>query len=296
MHTSYVVLNGGLGNQLWQFAFAHKLAESGPVVVTQIKNEKVRNPHLENGAEILSQLISSCPHRITFKTYNFANPIVRSKFMPESKWSRVLPSRIIDSRRSDWHNFQDIDLSGQHIHLGFYQSLSFLNMEVKIVLMEMQALLSFQESVFYNDNKENYAIIHLRGGDYYQERHKNIFGVLDEHYYSKLAEEIIKYGFESAYVVTDDKYKMTNILKDIVKLELNYLDNFNEMSTMKAMSNAKIIGIANSSFSWWGGMLSKRNGGTMLAPYPWFKYQTESGEKSDLYESDIFKIPSSFLY
>jgi hypothetical protein len=295
MRPSYVVLNGGLGNQLWQLAFAHKLAESRSVKVVQIINKNNQDNHLKRGAEVVSEVISMCSHRITFESYDFRNPFIRGKFIPESNWSTIWKKSQIDSRNCDWYDLNKIDTSGSFVHLGFYQSLQYLKDYVSTVLAEFRMLLTNRENVIQEESVKDYAVIHLRGGDYYQARHRNIFGILDKTYYSKLTNEIANQGFERAYVITDDWKSAIDRLSDIRQIDLIYLDRANEITTMHAMSRAKVVGIANSSFSWWGGMLSKGNGGIMYAPNPWFKYQIKSGENFDVYESGIFKITSSFL-
>ena len=252
MLPSYIVLNGGFGNQLWQLAFAHKLAESRPVHLIKLQSDRIDSIHLDNGAELISKIISHCSHRINFQTYNTANPFIRGKFIPESNWSRIWSRRIIDSRNLDWQEFEKIDTTGNFIHLGFFQSLKYLREEVMTVLKEMQRLIPSVRDLNRDYISQDYAILHLRGGDYYQDRHKNSFGVLDQDYYVKLVQKIYSLGFEKAYVVTDDWKNARERLKAIDRIELMPLEGLSELATMFSLSGAAVVGIANSSFSWWG--------------------------------------------
>jgi hypothetical protein len=291
MKNSCVVSIGGIGNQLWQLAFAHKLSEAEPVNMVLIDNPKANNSHLYIGAEVISNLTKICKHRISHSSYKYRNPMVRRKFVPESNWAR----HFIDSRNLNWQNLSGIDIQKSSVHLGFYQSLKFLRKEVSIVLDELELFLSAQNVSHVISEVRDYAVIHLRGGDYYQDRHKNVFGVLDDTYYQRLTSKLAEYGFDRAFVVTDDLINCAQRLRKISQIELVYLDGLSEISTLKLMSNAKAVGIANSSFSWWGGMLSQQKGGIVHAPHPWFKFHTLQNLNADIYDSITIKIDSSFI-
>lgn len=296
MRNNYVVLNGGLGNQLWQISFAHKLAKLRATKVVHIHNEKHSNTHLLDGSRIISTLMKECSHHLEIDSYNFRNPFARRKFIPESNWSKFGKRKFFDSRSLKLHELDSIDLSLPLVHLGFFQSLEFLEHEVSIVLRELQSLLCLDAASSGGNMIGEYAVIHLRGGDYYQERHRRTLGVLSNKYYLKLLDAVVKLGVKKAFVVTDDWLTAEERLKDVKGIELVKLDGLNEISTLRLMGGAKVVGVSNSTFAWWGGMLCKRAGGSMIVPVPWYQKQKKTGDAAGIYEESMIKLLAHYSY
>ena len=296
MRDNYVVLNGGLGNQLWQLSFAHKLADLRLTKVVHIHNEKNSHTHLLDGASIISMLIKECRHNLEFNSHNFSSPYYRRKFVPESNWSKLGRRRFLDSRNLKVQDFDGIDISRPFIHLGFFQSLEFLAHEVSIVLAELEILLHFYDTGNDMNMKGEYAVIHLRGGDYYQERHRESLGVLSNEYYSQLIVAVEKLGVKKVFVVTDDWTTAEARLKNIEGVELIKLDGLNEIATFQLMAGAKVVGVSNSSFAWWGGMLCKKAGGSMIVPVPWYQIQKKTGVSVGVYEESMIKLLAHYSY
>ena len=296
MRSSRVILNGGVGNQLWQLAFAHKLIKARPVELLKIEKMKSeQNVHLESGAKVVAKIVSNCAHNLRFKTKDFQNLISKGKYVPESRFSRIFGRAIVDSRRLDYRDFNKINISSPYTHLGFYQSLKFLQDEVQTILDELELLFLERPIPRIFKNTRDYAVIHIRGGDYYSAKHVNIFGVLADQYYMHLVEELKSQGFKKIFVLTDDSLRARMRLEKINKLELEFVPKLDEISTLHIMSNAKVMCTANSSFSWWGGMLAARRGGKTFVPFPWFVSDTITSSATDPYDSNMIKVNAVFL-
>jgi hypothetical protein len=68
-----------------------------------------------------------------------------------------------------------------------------------------------------------------------------------------------------------------------------------ELTALYLMSQSKILFIANSSFSWWGGYLALRNPESrVIVPSPWLKGDYDSGRVSDVYLPDMQLIPAIY--
>lgn len=295
MRDSYVVLNGGLGNQLWQLSFAHKLAKSRSTKVVYVRNEESNNSHLLCGVRIISELLEECPHGLEFRSYEFSCPFSRGKFVPESKWSKPWRNKTLDSRNWHWQDCYGLDLSRPYVHLGFFQNLEFLEHEVSIVLSEIQELISRQRNIKEINERESYAVIHLRGADYYQKRHRDTLGVLNHKYYLQLIDEIVKQGVKKVFVVTDDWMTAEERLRDNQGINLIRLYGLNEVSTLQLMGGAKVVGVSNSTFAWWGGMLCRKAGGSMIVPFPWYQNQ-KGGDPAGIYDRSMIKLPAHYSY
>jgi hypothetical protein len=296
MRCARVILNGGVGNQLWQLAFAHKLAKARPVEILKIeKTKEGTNVHVESGAKVITEVISNCTHNLSFKTKDYNNIINRGKYVPESNYFRIFGKSTVDSRTVDFRALNKIDVKSPNIHLGFYQSLTFLQVEVPIILDELELLLSKIEIPSELRNNRDYASIHIRGGDYHHPKHMKAFGILADQYYVNLVEELSKQGFKKAFVLTDDLLSARKRLQKSSKIELEFVQNLDEISTLRMMANARVMCSANSSFSWWGAMLAARRGGKAFVPFPWFISNTTASGNPDVYDSNMIKMNAEFF-
>ena len=292
MREKVVILQGGTGNQLWQHAFAHKLAGSSPVKLVEIVDSDKRK-----APSLINELSANCGHGISYEQVSRSSFRIRMKMIPESKYFKLSPSanRFLDVRNVHWSQFQELDLTRYEVFLGYFQSVDFLKNEVRKVLMEMNELEfeSFDNCKRLSSRFRGF--IHIRGGDYLQERNREIFGSLAESYYSTI-EETVEGNWNSEYVVfTNDRKHAIQVLPRIK--EENILDStsISVKETLAVMANCGIAVIANSSFSWWGGMASKLRGGKIVAPYPWRKIEMADPTLiSDLYQDDFNKMQAIY--
>ena len=204
--------------------------------------------------------------------------------------------KTLDTRKIAGINSEAYDLEEYNIFLGYYQDLAFLQNHVDTVLDEIVASInrvSFPSKKF--DQAE--SIMHIRGGDYLESRHRLILGVLNSDYYSCILEYLGKDLGKNPIVVTDDVVHTQSVLPKIDKMRILGPNQANEWESFQIIANSKLAVIANSTFSWWAGMVVLKRGGRLLAPYPWTIKENESG----LFTSNVFadgmeKIPSSFSH
>lgn len=293
----YVLLQGGLGNQLWQLAFAHKLARNSSVKLVYISNLLTSNSHLERGVEVLKRVLEKCKHRIQIEEHDFRNPCSRLRFVPESKYAKLFgnPSQFLDSSNFSSEELIRMDCTQVTKFIGFFQSLNFISNEVSSVLIELED--SFHSDSLptkFQDFSYN-VFIHVRGGDYLHAKHRNTLGLLSSEYYRKLR-EILDLELRKDFVVfSDDPSRVEDLFPNLADNQILAQENFNEFESLFLMSRASTACIANSTFSWWGGKLAQERGGRLIAPYPWSKKEEVDGEyTSDVYDEYTERIKSSF--
>jgi hypothetical protein len=124
--------------------------------------------------------------------------------------------------------------------------------------------------------KVNSVSIHVRRGDYVASKKTNSFhGTCDISYYEKAIEYIAKRVDDPHFFVFSDDIEWVK-----ENLSIPYTTEYIDWNTgkesyrdMQLMSLCKHNIIANSTFSWWGAWLNANEGKIVVAPKRWFKAQ-----------------------
>lgn len=168
-------------------------------------------------------------------------------------------------------------LSQKGLFAGYFQNSETVesvwgNLEVEIiqVLAESKKLLA--DRINYKD----YAVVHVRRGDYMQ--NLKSYGVLSSDYYKRVV-ELNDYPI----IVSTDDYvasrEITSLLKPKLVVGPAELNNW---QTLELMSNAKQVFAANSSLSWWAAYLAIKKGNQAYLPKPWFVSNANNKPKLDI--------------
>jgi len=135
--------------------------------------------------------------------------------------------------------------------------------------------------------RENSVSIHVRRGDYIIDTHTNAYhGVCPLEYYQK-AVRIIKEKIKNPvyYIFSDDPEWVKNKLKLDIKYKT--FEGNNDFDDFRLMQNCKHHITANSSFSWWSAWLSEFEHKIVICPSKWFN---SSINTSDLIPGKWIKI------
>jgi hypothetical protein len=117
----------------------------------------------------------------------------------------------------------------------------------------------------------NFIAIHIRGKDYLNNRN---YETLDANYYARTLENAIKDSElqPTIIVFTDDDVYAKRIMDSMNYKYCFAPSGLNAAETLSLMSNAQILIAANSTFSYWCGLINPRL--EMLVPQLWFsKYE-----------------------
>lgn len=274
-----VIASHGLGNQLFQFCFAHYLAENKGRVT--FENNPIFSTHLNY---MLSEFNLVCQH-LSFKTnlnISHTHPLGRivyklkiadalSKFILDDKTYTLVNEKSIGSFSSDIleHKFY----GDKQIYFGFWQNWKYVESCSDTAVAEIKKFLSLKITSPINENKTGkQVIVHVRRGDYLSRGLDNALGVISPESYLKMIDKLSKKCDElNLITVTDDP--------NLANLKL-YKNNFGTIlgpdacspwEALKLMANADYVIAANSTLSWWGALLSTTNGGTGFIPNKWHK-------------------------
>ena len=113
--------------------------------------------------------------------------------------------------------------------------------------------------------------IHVRRGDYLEQKHREILGVLSTDYYQKAAEIILSKTKEPIFFVfSDDMAWAKENVRLPSKTEFVSDKHITDAEEMILIGLCKHQIIANSSFSWWGAWLNRNREKIVIAPKNWF--------------------------
>ena len=258
-----IVFNGGLGNQMFQYAFYLRLKEEYPLSMFLFDIEKAQENHYGYELDKVFHIDS----------YKQAKNYRRLK----RHWPRLETKFHTIKQENSLKYSSELFLSHHWgtIYEGFWQSEKFfLPVETKV-----RTAFSFQEEILNEKTKEtavflnssNSVSVHIRRGDYLQ--HTDVFGLCTNEYYGE-AITIIKDRIDSPTFVffSDDIEWVRHNINCDNAIYISWNPGEDSWQDMYLMSHCKHNIIANSSFSWWGAWLNPNIEKIVVAPKQWFLY------------------------
>lgn len=259
---------GGLGNQMFQYAFYLSLKESCKTTGVNILGFKGYDLH--NGYELEK----------IFNINGNKNNLLCKFYLSDTIIGKLL-RKYFSYDYNERYEFK-FDSSIYSIKCimplfinGYWQNEKyFLSIKSKIYdafLFDENKLNNNTKKLRYEIENVNSVSIHVRRGDYLSDENFKLFGgICTEDYYNKSVNYISELVDDPYYYVfTNDvewaiaKFKGAKFkIVDFNQCEDSWQD-------MYLMSNCKHNIIANSSFSWWGAWLKQNNNKIVLAPEKW---------------------------
>ncbi|SFH87340.1 alpha-1,2-fucosyltransferase [Pisciglobus halotolerans] len=276
-----VKFKGGLGNQLFQYAFM-RLLEVGYGIsevkadftyYNGVKGDQVRKPRIEQLNTKIKKatetdlnnvfLFSHLGDPLSFK-YKFK---VMLEFMLNNKYYYEKDRKKRNVQQIIEYNYFD----------GYWQSWKYLEQIEKELKKEISYNKDFDEKTknFIDKiKKENAVFIGIRRGDYLEStKTRKHYGIFDSDYYTK-AIEYIKEKVDTPvfYIFSNDiqwvKENMNFDANVIYRTEDKQVSDIEELFIMAACKHAIIV---NSTFYWWGAWLIENENKIVIAPKKWFK-------------------------
>lgn len=283
-----LVSQGGLGNQLFAWNAAHLAlqAKVQRVYLIHLGNKSTRdNRHFQ-----LNHLHDNCSHSISVLQSRIFNLVFR--FLDSGVSQRISAKRFV--QLSDLGPDQGIrldQLKKFQICRGYFQDSESVNQGIESWIQELQIAINRQknEYVMWPENLNPYMAFHIRRGDYVE--NSSTIGTLSLKYYEQLRIEKIP-----LYVSSDDAEVRKTFPESIPLLTNSNHTSKGPWLDFIALSENSVLVTANSTFSWWAGVLVLRKGGRVIAPSPWNKVMTLSDNylrwegfefANSLFESDI---------
>lgn len=257
-----IKLQGGLGNQLFQYAL-------GKTIEKKYKKEvKYDTSSYQNGGRFTprsylldkfntnvkiasyieiketkgttSYLIKKVLNKFFFKKFNISY---------EADFLESVKNKNVAYLEGYWQNFRYVE-----------PFLEELKKEVILKNGKLGGILLEGESV----------AVHIRRGDYLNTN--GDLQVLDISYYKKAVDVISKKVKDPHYYIfTDDSLWAKENLDFLEKEKTTHVADFmlHDYEELMLLTQCKNVIIANSSFSWWGAMLNHNKGAIIVCPKDW---------------------------
>ncbi|MBQ9487758.1 MAG: alpha-1,2-fucosyltransferase [Selenomonadaceae bacterium] len=272
-------IEGGLGNQLFRYAFGRNIAHK---LNTEFKIDA--NSYLNSSG-------------LYHEKYKLKNYNVQENFAtPEEIAS--LPHLFERSGNGIPGVFNPaiFDLSDNVYLRGFFQSEKYFIDIADIIRREFTLKNPLEKnSAAWRDKilSANCAVsLHVRHGDYLTYESRNVRGLLPLSYYQTCINELRKdYHDITLFVFSDDLAWCRKNFKFDVPTE--FIEGCeHDFEEMHLMSLCKHNIISNGTFAWWGAWLNENPDKKVFAPYSWH-VGGFGGET--IYAEDWIKIPVNYL-
>ncbi len=244
-----IPITGGLGNQLFQYAYGRKL-------------EIIDNKDVIFDTSFFTQNKKDTPRPFLLDRFNI-NPLAKFSPTPEKQFTKFF-KKIISK------------ITGQY---PLFQSEKYFKEIKDIILKEitLKNQLSYESQNVQNSIKleANSTSIHIRRGDYAKNPHTNKHhGLIDLDYYYKAVEYIKNKSEYPLFFIFSDDIDWVRVHLKVENCIFISNPKMSEIEEMYLMSQCKHNIIANSTFSWWGAYLNQNINKIVIAPKQWTSHKT----------------------
>lgn len=270
----FICLDGGLGNQLFQFAMAFSLSKKlNMKLILDISNytkKNIRKFELYKFKNIKKSFILyrkrsyflrkyiKIYNFFFLKTYNEKNP-----FLYDAKIFNLPKSRNIYIK-------------------GYFQSEKYFS-DKRLEILNLLKFNNYFNKKFLElrkDIKNTASVaIHLRRGDYLNQSTRAVHGVLNLIYYEKCISFILHKVKKPRFFIFSDDIRWVKSNNFFSKLKNSLVvDTKSNHKDLELMSLCKYFIVANSSFSWWGAWLSGYKNKIVCAPKKWLNIKSDCSD------------------
>jgi len=272
-----VKFKGGLGNQLFQYAFMRALEikygatdvkgdfscyvglGNDTIRVPRIEklNVKIDKANIKDLAQICALRHQRNPLSLLYKGFILIESLINSKYYFEKDRSYRNLSKLLK------YNYFD----------GYWQSWMYLEGIEDLLKEEIVLKENYSKKTEYAIKKiqgENAVFLGIRRGDYFT-RPKH-WGSFDMDYYESAIEYIKEFVDNPIFYIfsNDIGWVRENMVFDCNVVFRDEEDQTSDIEELFIMASCKHAIIANSTFNWWGAWLMDNVNKIVVAPKNWF--------------------------
>lgn len=259
-----VKIIGGLGNQMFQYAFGVYLKELGYNIRYDLSNFKCYNLwdykleslfdlKVERPPYIVEQFFSSCQNQKIHNGIKYLTSLTGT-YLQEADFSLTqLKKNRLTYLDGYWQNAHLINEIKTNLCATF-------NLKPKLSIGAMD--------IIAKTRMHNTVAIHIRRGDFVSNK-KNLakLGICDLSYYEKAIDELSTRTKPSRYFIFSDDIKwVQKEFPSHLKEHFSYIEGLEDFEDFEIMKSCNHHIIANSSFSWWAAKLNTSKNQVVIAP------------------------------
>lgn len=269
---NYVKLIGGLGNQLFQYAYAFYLVKKGKKVkldVSEFEHYKLHKLSIQNYK--ISLKFSKWEE--VKKFYIFKNSFISHHIKTFSKKIFIFLNRVFNTSLIQYESSNNLSINDTNsLHDGYWQNLKFVEFNRKKLLKQFKVRKQSKahKEVLKNiSKKKNSVAIHIRM--YSKTRGEDKFhGNITSNYIKKAKEKIETKTQNPFYFIftNSNEWVLSNL--DIEGYNYKIIKGFKDYEDLLSISKCEHQIISNSTFGWWGAWLNENKNKVVIVPKKWF--------------------------
>ena len=283
-----VKLQGGLGNQLFQYAIGRSLSlhfkTSFYLDKSHLLDRTPTNDYVFRDYDL---------DLFNLKNIQFYDSEIKKKFWRKNWLNNLLfdPPIYYTENRFNFDN-KIFEHNKRNIYLdGYWQSFKYFEKFETTLRKELtfkNQLTSIQKTLMNKIKNSNSVCVNFRRTDFVELDSANkTHGITPVEFYTKCLKIIKEKTKEklNLYIFSDDiEWCKKKFFSDD---EIHFIDHEpykgDRFSTyMELMSYCKYFIIPNSTFTWWAAWISNVNGNNIYVPYEWFNDKILQSQTSDL--------------
>lgn len=263
---------GGLGNQLFQYATARSLAHS---LDKDLVLDSYWFEHLRPGETV--RPLELAKYHVKLRIANTDEQ--RCWKLLRTRWARYLgpliPMRAVREQGFAYNDSLN-RISDDSYLVGAWQSERYFRDIREILLGELTPIQppSMRDTKLLQTMQECDAIcVHVRRGDYVSSNSASAYhGVCSLDYYQQAITHVASQATKpSLFIFSDDPdWTREHLRTEYPSHYVTHNSSADAFQDLRLMSHCKHHVIANSSFSWWGAWLSTSPEQIVVAPEKWF--------------------------
>lgn len=256
-----IKMSGGLGNQLFCYAFYLRMQQQFPTEQIEIDYSNYKYCKFHNGLRLAQVFDIKYPFIIKDYYSLLERVLYKVRTLLRDRTYKQKKVQIVHENVEEFENFLETPLKKSLVLFnGGWESELYFKPAKELVLKEFSRYkMNMSDSVLEIADRiqsENSVFMHVRRGDYL----KSDFVDLSSTNYYKNALTYLKNNQSQTlhiYVISDEPDYCKTHFDFLNGLNVTYIAGNQDYEDLFLMSKCKYAIIANSSFSWWGAYLSK---------------------------------------
>lgn len=262
----------GLGNQLFQYAFAKAISlKTNQAVYLDVRETGKRNEDFGISRKYKLNNFNISMHKCLNAEYfypHLKNNKMISYFAKCLVNLNCLPYKYYEEKVVSYKE-ELLHLDGNWYLQGYFQNAKYFQEYEDILRKEIvpRKKIKISKELRVILNKKNTVSVHIRRGDY-----EKIKSTLPISYYQKAMETMKTFIENPIWVIFSDDpdWVRKNIVFDNNSYYVSGNEDLLDYEELLVMSKCKNQIISNSSFSWWGAWLNKNQEKVVIGPKKWF--------------------------